>query len=1157
MSDKQSVRNGREKSQDLKDFFRSVRLGDVKSISRFIEGKGINVNTTDAWDNTPLYLACLCGHLNAVKYLLQNGARYDTNSVDSQRCFLSSLTNDIRQVLKQYECSLIVESTDLKYVEYLQQLYERQPGYDIELEIQGQLYLAHRCILSVRCRFFAELFQHNTNGRIALTKKCICADVFGPILHFIYTGRLVIEKRQRNKTVALAKFLQFNNLAEILERDKSLHSIQHQQLLKDLKKDFGCLVTAAVSPSVAAPHGENEACRLDVKKTYPDIVFEVQGHSFKCHKIFFYGRSEFFREMLIDKEDEQPPVYGDYLPSIKLDDITADVFVQIISFLYTEEYEVTKDTCIPLMRASTQFVLPVIKKKCSEEIGKYIYPSNVLDIYQTSVELDIPRLINSCTKYMADEYEQMITFPEFEMFIRKQLSPLMNEGTPFDQISFFMDFQYYLRHECSTWEEQRTANEKLQKLNYLLTHRIGLDVSIPLFQVGQTRPEPVIIVGHRVLSKDEVRQRTDDTYRKRRQEEEEKKRKEIAEEVRRRRENEEQKQRQEEDEKNRIKNEEKERNRKVYEELKRRQEEDNNNRKQTVPLSQGKQSARYGRQNSRDLKDFFRSVRLGDVSAIRRSIEGKGLNVNTTDAWDNTPLYLACLCGHLSAVKYLLQNGARYDTNSVDSQRCFLSSLTNDIRQVLKQYECSLIVESTDLKYVEYLQQLYERQPGYDIELEIQGQLYLAHRCILSVRCRYFADLFRNNTNGRIVLSHKLMCTDVFGPMLRFIYTGRLDIEKRQREKTIALAKFLQFNSLAEILERDKSLLLIQHWQLLKDLKKGFGCLVTSAVPSSIAAENEACGLDVKTYPDIIFEVQGHSFKCHKIFFYGRSEFFREMLIDKEDEQPPSYGDYLPAIKLDDITADIFIQIISFLYTEEYEVTKDNCIPLMRASTQFVLPVIKKKCSEEISKYIDPSNVLDIYQTSVELDIPRLINSCTKYMADEYEQMITFPEFEIFIRKQLSPLMNEGTPFDQISFFMDFQYYLRHECSTWEEQRTANEKLKKLNYLLTHRIGLDVSIPLFQVGQTRPDPVIIVGQQVLSQQEVRRRIQNEKRMCREEEDKKKRKRIVPLIQPVITSRRQNLSIEDDTQRGENEHRKKGNINTCCFGRRNSKSCIIL
>ncbi|VDI27632.1 Hypothetical predicted protein, partial [Mytilus galloprovincialis] len=129
--------------------------------------------------------------------------------------------------------------------------------------------------------------------------------------------------------------------------------------------------------------------------------------------------------------------------------------------------------------------------------------------------------------------------------------------------------------------------------------------------------------------------------------------------------------------------------------------------------------------------------------------------------------------------------------------------------------------------------------------------------------------------------------------------------------------------------------------------------------------------------------------------------------------------------------------------------------------------------------------------------------------------IITLPEFEMFIRKQLSPLMNQGTPFDQIPFFMDFQYYLRHECSMWEEQKAANEKLQKLNYLLTHRIGLDVSIPMFQVCQTRP----------------------------------------------------NFSIEDDRQRGENEelrssqeeenkHRQKGNINTCCLCR-NSKSCIIL
>ncbi|CAG2202639.1 unnamed protein product [Mytilus edulis] len=162
---------------------------------RFIEGKGINVNTTDDWDNTPL------------------------------------------QVLKQYECSLIVESTDLKYVEYLQQLYERQPGYDIELEIQGQLYLAHRCILS------------------------ICADVFGPILHFIYTGRLDIEKRQRNKTIALAKFLQFNNLAEILERVIAKCGNEIKNLCK------------------------NHLYEYEDQETWNDVLHDVlEGENFPFHK---------------------------------------------------------------------------------------------------------------------------------------------------------------------------------------------------------------------------------------------------------------------------------------------------------------------------------------------------------------------------------------------------------------------------------------------------------------------------------------------------------------------------------------------------------------------------------------------------------------------------------------------------------------------------------------------------------------------------------------------------------------------------------------------------------------------------------------------------------------------------------------------------------
>lgn len=498
---KQADGSDNSRNDSLKDFFRSVRLGKVNDVRRHVEDGNISVNTKDDWDNSPLYLACLCGHKAVVKYLLEKGARYDSENIESQRCFLASLTESIRELLKQYESSLVLDSshgsvTDLKFVDYLKRLYERVPDFDIQLVVKGHLYLAHRCILSVRCRYFANLIQESgmkNEGMLTLPEDVFKTDVFGPMLHFIYTGRLDVDKKHKKDLIKLARFLQFDSLAEVLTNDKSLEMIRHNQFLKDLKSDFGCLVSTAIPPSILPPtKGEPDNV---VKNTYSDVVFDVQGHSFKCHKIFFYGRSEFFREMLIDKGEEQPPAFGDYSPCIRLENISADVFLQIVNYVYQDKYDVNMDNCIELLKAGTLYVIPHIKKRCMEEISKFLYPSNFLDIYQSAEDLDMPRLKNNCLKYMAEKLEEVIEMPEFECFVRQQLAPLMRDGTPFDQIQFFLDIQYYLRGECTTWLEKKEANEKLQKFNYLLTHKIGVDVSLPMFDIDDNGPTCVVVDG--------------------------------------------------------------------------------------------------------------------------------------------------------------------------------------------------------------------------------------------------------------------------------------------------------------------------------------------------------------------------------------------------------------------------------------------------------------------------------------------------------------------------------------------------------------------------------------------------------------------------------------------------------------------------------------
>jgi hypothetical protein len=42
------------------------------------------------------------------------------------------------------------------------------------------------------------------------------------------------------------------------------------------------------------------------------------------------------------------------------------------------------DNCIKLLEAGKLYVIPHIKKRCMEEISKFLYPTNVLAIYQSA-----------------------------------------------------------------------------------------------------------------------------------------------------------------------------------------------------------------------------------------------------------------------------------------------------------------------------------------------------------------------------------------------------------------------------------------------------------------------------------------------------------------------------------------------------------------------------------------------------------------------------------------------------------------------------------------------------------------------------------------------------------------------------------------------------
>jgi len=51
---------------DVQELFQSCRVGDIDQVMYLTEHKEVDLNLRDKWDSTPLYYACLCGHLELV-----------------------------------------------------------------------------------------------------------------------------------------------------------------------------------------------------------------------------------------------------------------------------------------------------------------------------------------------------------------------------------------------------------------------------------------------------------------------------------------------------------------------------------------------------------------------------------------------------------------------------------------------------------------------------------------------------------------------------------------------------------------------------------------------------------------------------------------------------------------------------------------------------------------------------------------------------------------------------------------------------------------------------------------------------------------------------------------------------------------------------------
>lgn len=109
----------------------------------------------------------------------------------------------------------------------------------------------------------------------------------------------------------------------------------------ELLMDFGILAEDALPIEFQQWIGNSELPFFpQLRAPFADVIFDVNGHRFLCHKAFFCSRSEYFKTMLRDPFAEQSSSWN--LPVIFVRNVAPIIFVQVLYYIYRESVEVSK-----------------------------------------------------------------------------------------------------------------------------------------------------------------------------------------------------------------------------------------------------------------------------------------------------------------------------------------------------------------------------------------------------------------------------------------------------------------------------------------------------------------------------------------------------------------------------------------------------------------------------------------------------------------------------------------------------------------------------------------------------------------------------------------------------------------------------------------------
>lgn len=480
--------------KNFSDLCYACRTGDVENADRLIS-TGVNVNQVDRFDNSPLFLASLCGHEEVVKLLLERGAICDRDRHEGARCIYGALTDSIRDILLRYDISKAFDMNQ-PFATHISSLLrdDELKTCDISLSNEHRFLFAHKFMLFARSPILAESISQTSQSAVYKDISELPANILNILLKFIYLIPILheIQSQDYEKLIKIANKLHLKLLSEFLNKirhmkdptEKSSLMIAYQYKFTELARtQLRNFVKNEIINNYTEIDSISDSWDLSISKMmlnapFPDIFLTIENTKglrriYPCN-IAMLSRAEFFKELIVSNFKERLIFEGEKKSRqnvlfVELPICDFKVAEILILYIYYDMSDIPWEYAIDIIKLADYILADRLKNIAAAVITQspeILEVNSIFDILELGWETGVERLEQHAAKYIARNLSLFSTSVELKNAILTS-SKRISTREETDTIELVADIRFYLMEKYDLEPEDLPLFENTDDMEFL------------------------------------------------------------------------------------------------------------------------------------------------------------------------------------------------------------------------------------------------------------------------------------------------------------------------------------------------------------------------------------------------------------------------------------------------------------------------------------------------------------------------------------------------------------------------------------------------------------------------------------------------------------------------------------------------------------------